>query len=583
MRITQLALTNFRSFKEKQTIEFAPVTLLFGPNSVGKSTVLMALFYIQQILSKGQCDPQYIDALGKKFVGGFKNLVHGKDLNNEITIGIEFTKGGSIGSSYYKLMDLELEEAGFYLDSPATQAEKIYVAIEIKWSKQENTAYVSSLGIGLDEEPVVVITCNSGLKQPHISWINYRHPLLVEAGAVQNSEQMVDLISPLQIFCDEESLAANIGIKARNGCLPELGRPLQTNISQSTSIENEVYNEILSDLIVAPLDNLHSLLKSSLCIGPLRHIPDGQYQPNPYPQQEDWYDGKACWDTLSKKHTLVFQVNDWIGSSDKLGLGLQVVYKINDGVNRLVLGKAPNELSDVYAIKDALGDRFYASISKEPLSSERTSQEMHIEVGPNSSGKYAKSRDYILRFDIPDFYLGEGFSTTLGEETFNIKTDYYLSGERVKETSIALWDLNNQVEVNLSDVGVGVSQLLPLVTATALDNKGLVACEQPELHVHPKVQVAIGDLLTQAGKDASFLIETHSEHLVLRLLRRIRETSEGKLPIGFAPVKPSDVSVVFLENDSRGVQASRLPITSDGDFKSDWPGGFFEERDEELF
>jgi AAA15 family ATPase/GTPase len=50
MKITKLSLTNFRSFKETQTIEFAPVTLLFGPNSVGKSTVLMALFYLQEIL-----------------------------------------------------------------------------------------------------------------------------------------------------------------------------------------------------------------------------------------------------------------------------------------------------------------------------------------------------------------------------------------------------------------------------------------------------------------------------------------------------------------------------------------------------
>jgi AAA15 family ATPase/GTPase len=54
MRITKLSLTNFRSFTETQTIEFAPVTLLFGANSVGKSTVLMALFYLQQILAKGQ-------------------------------------------------------------------------------------------------------------------------------------------------------------------------------------------------------------------------------------------------------------------------------------------------------------------------------------------------------------------------------------------------------------------------------------------------------------------------------------------------------------------------------------------------
>ncbi|WP_226024142.1 AAA family ATPase [Pseudomonas aeruginosa] len=57
MRITEIALTNFRSFQVTQSIALAPVTLLFGPNSVGKSSVLMALFYIQQMLEKGQCDP----------------------------------------------------------------------------------------------------------------------------------------------------------------------------------------------------------------------------------------------------------------------------------------------------------------------------------------------------------------------------------------------------------------------------------------------------------------------------------------------------------------------------------------------
>ncbi|MBW3812766.1 AAA family ATPase, partial [Aeromonas hydrophila] len=62
MRITSLELTNFRSFQATQRIEFAPVTLLFGPNSVGKSTVLMALFYLQQILEKGHCDPMRLDA-----------------------------------------------------------------------------------------------------------------------------------------------------------------------------------------------------------------------------------------------------------------------------------------------------------------------------------------------------------------------------------------------------------------------------------------------------------------------------------------------------------------------------------------
>lgn len=99
MKITKISLTNFRAFKQTQTIEFAPVTLLFGPNSVGKSTVLKALFYVQQILSKGQCNPMYLDALNKKYIGGFENLVHKRDLDTNITLKIEYEKGDAIGSS----------------------------------------------------------------------------------------------------------------------------------------------------------------------------------------------------------------------------------------------------------------------------------------------------------------------------------------------------------------------------------------------------------------------------------------------------------------------------------------------------
>jgi predicted ATPase len=63
MRISKLSLTNFKSFKETQTIEFAPVTLLFGPNSVGKSSVILALLYLQQIIARGQANPTRIEAL----------------------------------------------------------------------------------------------------------------------------------------------------------------------------------------------------------------------------------------------------------------------------------------------------------------------------------------------------------------------------------------------------------------------------------------------------------------------------------------------------------------------------------------
>jgi AAA15 family ATPase/GTPase len=66
MKITKLSLTNFRAFKNTQTIEFAPVTLLYGANNVGKSTVIMALCYLQKIIRTGNGNPSSLSGLGEK-------------------------------------------------------------------------------------------------------------------------------------------------------------------------------------------------------------------------------------------------------------------------------------------------------------------------------------------------------------------------------------------------------------------------------------------------------------------------------------------------------------------------------------
>jgi len=589
MRITQLSLTNFKSFKDTQTIVFAPVTLLFGPNSVGKSAILMALFYLQQILNKGQCDPQRIEALGGKLIGGFKNLVHQRNLKDSITIKLEYDKDNRVGSSYDFLSDLLSEDdIQIRLSSPVITAKKIAIQFVISWSEQQQTAYVSNYKVWFDGIEIAEVTSDAGLKQPQITSLNYLHPLLLpqdhddwlidcfdsdvpihnalfgkvlDLKGINNpshSEIADGAECPFEneddpkVFADDcyistfhealnferdmnslyggadklilvdgkRFIHAPIGIDGLSGALPHLGRKLKSSLYLNDEKQNEIFIELLSDILVAPLDNLSNFLNDSLCIGPLREIPDARHQPNTYVEQKEWYKGLAAWDVLAKADSnLISSVDNWISSEDRLALGYGLARRV---------------------------DKYHAEIRRVKASDVFLQAEQQLEL------------------------------------TENIKNDsqsVYADVEDIKYT-YTLFDLNNYMPISPSDVGVGISQIFPLVVAALSRNKGLIACEQPELHIHPRIQVAVGDLLTQIDKGANFLIETHSEHLILRLLRRIRETSYGENSQD-KKLKPSDISVVYLNPSKEGVKVIHYEVTPDGDFTKDWPQGFFEERYEE--
>ncbi|WP_374834501.1 AAA family ATPase [Paenochrobactrum pullorum] len=158
-------------------------------------------------------------------------------------------------------------------------------------------------------------------------------------------------------------------------------------------------------------------------------------------------------------------------------------------------------------------------------------------------------------------------------------------------TEIVLRDAVKFINVAPSDVGVGISQMIPVIVACLRDRDGILAIEQPELHIHPAIQVGVGDLFIHAvmpgeqsfGSGKTLLVETHSEHIMLRLLRRVRETTEGQLPPGVISLTPSDLSVIYVESTPDDVLFRQLRVDSDGDFADRWPNGFFAERAEELF
>ncbi len=111
---------------------------------------------------------------------------------------------------------------------------------------------------------------------------------------------------------------------------------------------------------------------------------------------------------------------------------------------------------------------------------------------------------------------------------------------------------------NLIDVGYGVSQVLPVITELLRpEAPRLFLLQQPEVHLHPSAQAALGGLFCQiASKERQIIVETHSDHLLDRVRMDVRD--------GFGELKPEDVSILFFERDDLDVRIHSLEIDGEG-------------------
>ena len=140
-------------------------------------------------------------------------------------------------------------------------------------------------------------------------------------------------------------------------------------------------------------------------------------------------------------------------------------------------------------------------------------------------------------------------------------------------------------QFSFEEVGSGLGYVLPVLCAAFSTGSTVTVLQQPELHLHPALQSALGDVLVEAASlPKQLIVETHSEHVLLRILKRIRQTCSGKVPISELRLYPDDVCVVYFDPTPDGTtRVTQLRISADGDFLDMWPRGFFAERDQDLF
>jgi hypothetical protein len=278
-------------------------------------------------------------------------------------------------------------------------------------------------------------------------------------------------------------------------------------------------------------------------LGPLRSYPPRHLA---FSQHHDpnWHAGGGyAWDVVRRDANVRKLVNEWLSAPDRL----QTPYELR--------------IRHLLTIDNIKGD--------------------YHEIIENIESRYTQG------VDDPAAGTEEGPVLDLFGEIYGVLSKMETSEDGYTDIKeLSLIDKRSSTVVSHRDVGIGISQVLPvLVTAYASRNQ-IVAIEQPEIHLHPALQADLGDVFIQSALGESknrFLIETHSEHLLLRIMRRVRETTAARLPEGMLPVKPDDVMILFVEPDGSHSIVHEMPIDQRGELVKQWPGGFFEEDFRELF
>lgn len=127
--------------------------------------------------------------------------------------------------------------------------------------------------------------------------------------------------------------------------------------------------------------------------------------------------------------------------------------------------------------------------------------------------------------------------------------------------------VNDGEAANLKDVGVGVSQVLPVVVAALFAERGsIVMVEEPESHLHPVAQTILAEMLASVSRDrgVQFIVETHSEHLLRRMQTLVARDT----------VKTKDLRMYFVEREGVTAKLQQLEVDQFGTIRP-WPEHFF--------
>lgn len=583
--IKEWKLDNFKSIDKEKDLEFRPLTIFTGANSSGKSTILQSILLVTQTLQSPIASRSILlNGWFKKF-GSYSDVVNRRDYNKNIKIGFYIENNGEeLRSDFYGRFQfgdgISSAKCEFEVSSdgqeeclqPVLEYTRIEAAYKTEKAERTMSATIEKTAERNAEEQKVIDICGSKY-QPLDFTYTLKTSGRVRMGYYDMDDNWKILGTGLYHFLPHYRIVYSSYKDQMKKVLKEW---LMTGRRYYFESEDDINKRILP------------IIESRVI-----EIADDIYKKQIFRDAAKYEKAR----NLIKKKISITRINNI------LSLGTLNANEKQKYVNYIVeaLDKLPEEfltekmplyyLAGVEFIREFFNEKikYLGPLREEPrslypLESNGNTFDLGLK-GENTAAVFENNKTRKIKYVNPACFEGGKVGELKPEEdTLSEAINKWLVylgvanemstndrgkvGHELKITT----DIQD-MQQDLTHVGVGVSQILPILVMCFLAGKGdSIILEQPELHLHPKVQTRLADFfvsMNALGKQC--LLETHSEYLINRLRYLVAKSVDEKVA--------NDTMIYFVEKEDGHSIYRPITINKYGVI-DDWPKGFFDESED---
>ena len=620
--ITKWKVFNFKSVREETELDLGPLTIFAGANSSGKSTIIQSVLLVAQTLAHKVGSRSVVLNGALTSLGQFDDLKSNGGESDQITIKCTCQPKSEIEAVVSRRSRITSRGA-FYLGPHLNRLREI--ACEISFDADPSSSQRDLFQI----QPRLFATQLSCVSRDEdnvdqTAYINIHHSTKVDvseidgySNTIENDEQIRNSLA-YAVELDETSMndvvedirsAKPIGCSLRH-FLPERITCAIDSIEEDANTISMALQESGRRTLGLRLTGGNRILLSTEVIAVLRDILSGiidfdkafrdkSRQKSLFGFDSETLTFRAWLERLHElpqdERTKVQQVlHEQEDLFDRIFEAMKEALAEKAETNNFIQVRPPRLITDAVRYLD----RFFASSLKYlgplrdapkplyPLSPAADPQDVGLR-GEHTAFILELHKNKTIRY-IPSAHFKDPVidrsTVTRTLETAVIDWLQYLGvassvesrdqGKLGHELKVGLSKSDNTHD--LTHVGVGVSQVLPILVMCLLaDTDSTLVFEQPELHLHPKVQTLLGDFfLSMALCNKQCIVETHSEYFIDRLRFRIAAaTPENELN--------SQAKIYFVEKTTLASSFREVAINEYGAI-SDWPEGFFDQSQKQA-